>query len=276
MEGNFASRRMTIAARHLQESFIQVASPSFGSMETVRKILHGRGLEYATQPVRFHDNGRWLPRWSEWLVRPQRHWRLDTRSFLEGLISLGLNSELDKRVVVDAIYFMRRQPDLRVAINISADGLCSDELTDTLGSALDHHGVDGRNVFLEITEHRPIKSLEEAHRQAGRLMDLGIRLGMDHVGLRRQAATFALLEMNLLSYIKFGMGTLTRGYSTLVSGLLAAARDRNVDVIVTGIETSSQRAEILDLGVTGAQGYHWDIPEVEAIDFSGQDRQECA
>lgn len=241
--------------------------PSFGSLENARRSVQEHPLEYATQPIRRFEDGLWHPRRVEWLVRPQKHWQLNPGHFIHGLISIGLHVELDIRVIRDAIFFLSRNPGLSISVNVSADGICSQDLGEAILAKLSEHRVEGERLFLEVTEHRPIKSAESMIEQSDQLREAGVHIGLDHVGIAPLHVPLSLMELGCIDYLKLDARVATRSDGQL-DLLIRRARQLDIDLVVEGIENSKQCERLAELGIDMAQGYYWDIPEVEAFNFS--------
>ena len=236
---------------------------------SIRAAIWTRGIDYAVHPIRYYEFGHWREAWVEWLARPQRHWGVDADDLVNGMVSLGLQGDLDRRITADAVTYLSQTQRTAVAVNVVASSLADREFCNTLLVQLARHGVSPDRLALEITEHQPVTELAATAECADRLRAVGVRIGIDDLGRGWHAATTAL-ELGFLDYAKLDRCVFADARVDPLSrdrlrAVLHSARQRKLDVVAEGIQSEGELIHAEKLGIRYFQGYYWGGPRAVNI-----------
>ena len=154
-------------------------------------------------------------------------------------------------------------PDLRVAVNLSARQLLQQDLEKVVTRALRESGVDADRLILEITESMLVEDSEEVEQTLQGLKRIGVRLALDDFGtgysalgyLKRFPFDIVKVDRSFVS----GLGQ-DPGDSAIVGAVLGMAGALGMEVIAEGIETAEQVACLRELGAEYGQGYYFARP----------------
>jgi diguanylate cyclase (GGDEF)-like protein len=167
--------------------------------------------------------------------------------------------------------WQKHDGNLTIAVNLSAVDLLDLELADNLGAVLRLHGVDARNLCLEITESTIMGDVDRTHAVLDRLAGSGFRLSIDDFGTGY--SSLAYLKNLPVHEVKIDRA--------LVAGIVGSPQDRTIvratvemahslglEVVAEGVETSSQESLLRSFHCDHAQGFLYSRPipaeEVEA------------
>src|SRR5690606_5186782 len=133
--------------------------------------------------------------------------------------------------------WQRRQSSDRfvLRVNLSARQVAQPDLVPTVVSALDRAGVAPGSVCFEITETTLMSDAELSLAVLERLRGLGVELAIDG------------------SFVD-GVGDAPDDTS-IVEAIVRLAEALGMSVTAEGVETETQRAELLRLGCVRAQGF---------------------
>lgn len=191
--------------------------------------------------------------------------------FIDVAIDAGLMSAIGSAVLNDALSATAAlQLDRRgcfLSINTSAFELRRTGYVDELIEAVEAHGLAPSTVVVEITESTAL-AIEETPERLARLRAAGIRIALDDFGtgysslahLRELPIDIVKIDRSFVSEVTTDPVTqaMTRSLIELCSVL-------DLEVIIEGIESRAQCAEIRRLGGRTAQGYlfHRPMPVAE-------------
>jgi EAL domain-containing protein (putative c-di-GMP-specific phosphodiesterase class I) len=139
-----------------------------------------------------------------------------------------------------------------LAVNLDGEALASDEVTTALAA-----GASER-IVIELTEHVEIDDYPGLRRSLARLRDLGARLAIEDTGAGR--SSFAHILQLSPELLKLDLG-IVRGIDrhpvrrSLVTAVVASAKETGSRVCAEGIETADELAVLQGLGVHLGQGY---------------------
>ncbi len=226
-------------------------------------ILEDR-LLLALQPVVRLEDGH--PAFHEVLVRMRQedHAVIPPNAFLPAAEQLGLMPEIDAWVAKTALDLLRRRPELRLLINLSAASFEDDALLDLLETEL-RDGIGRGRVGFEITEATALQSHPRAARRLETLKNLGCLLALDDFG--SGFSSFARLRALPIDFLKID-GSLTRSIDTdapsrgIVQAIAHLAHALALDVIAEEVETEAVAEVLRDLGIRYAQGFRWGRPRL--------------
>lgn len=147
---------------------------------------------------------------------------------------------------------------LGFAFNLSLVQLRSDVFIDRLTARLRKHPLPASTLTFEITEDGPSTANSTEVEQLKALRRLGVRLSMDDFGTgysslwRLCQAPFSEIKMAQ----EFTKSIDSPGhYRTVMRQAVALAAHLDMQLVVEGIETELQRAQLVQMGVRCGQGY---------------------
>ena len=152
--------------------------------------------------------------------------------------------------------------DAFVSVNVSPRQLARPELAHRVASVLERTGLAADRLWVEITEDRPIDAGQDIA-DVQRLRDLGVHVALDDFGtgyagltyLQRLPADIVKIDREFVARVD--TDPVSRGIVGAVVGLAEVLRLR---IVAEGVETTSQAAALLALGITSAQGFLWGRP----------------
>lgn len=153
--------------------------------------------------------------------------------------------------------------DIRVAINLSAQQLHQSELIDTVRNALDQHGLNGKDLELEITESMVMEDPDLCIEQLRQLSAMGIRLAMDDFGtgysslsyLRRLPIDTLKIDRSFVHDIEMNAND-----AAICATTISMANTLGLDTVAEGIETEAQAERLRELQCDRFQGYLYARP----------------
>ncbi len=153
--------------------------------------------------------------------------------------------------------------DFTMAINISGKQILHPELIDQVVEAQTRHGVDAKDIELELTEQVFIENIETSKDFMSKVKEKGFSLSIDDFGVGYSS----------LSYLKhFPIDTLKidRSFIThlpddeddvkLVQAIISLAKNMDLHIVAEGIEEIAQLNFLASHGCNIAQGYFFSKP----------------
>jgi EAL domain-containing protein (putative c-di-GMP-specific phosphodiesterase class I) len=190
-----------------------------------------------------------LSRFDALLHRPPDEWFAEAHE-------LELGVELELTTIRAAIEALPRMPHAAaepyLSLNTSHRAAMSPDLADVLRP----HGA---RIVVEITEHERVEDYALLGSALDQLRTLGARIAIDDAG-----AGFASLRHTLQlspDIVKVDI-SLTRDIDkdrakrALASALISFADEMGMSIVAEGIETRSELATLLELGVPYGQGFY--------------------
>lgn len=158
--------------------------------------------------------------------------------------------------------FGRQAPGV-MCVNVSANQFSQGDLAGEIESMLRETGLEGAKLKLEITESVFIGDIVAAENTLKRLQAIGVQWSIDDFGtgysslscLHRLQADTVKVDRSFVSRL----GTAGNGVE-MVRAILALATSLGMDVVAEGVETSTQLAELQQLGCESAQGFYFSRP----------------
>jgi EAL domain-containing protein (putative c-di-GMP-specific phosphodiesterase class I)/ActR/RegA family two-component response regulator len=221
------------------------------SLERIREAIHGDVLDTVFQPIVDLADGRILG--VEALTRFMSRPRRSPDTWFTEAADHGLLTQLDLAAAGRALEHVERVPEsVYVAVNVSAESLCTPRLEQLLRTIPSHR------VVLELTERSPILDYEEATRCIRDLRAMGIRLAIDDVGRGFSGLEHVVkLSPDLLKFDRSLVGDVDSDdtKSALIARLTSFADERGMEVVAEGIETEAELDTLRALGVETGQGF---------------------
>ncbi|HEV3017697.1 MAG TPA: EAL domain-containing protein [Burkholderiaceae bacterium] len=233
----------------------------------LREALERRQLRLFYQPLVDSRTGRVngyeaLLRWSH----PERG-LLSPGAFLTVAEETGLIEPIGEWVLRQACAqcsnWHAHGYDGSVAVNLSARQFSQTAFLDTVKQSLEHCGLPGNFLELELTESLLVEPTEATMKLLHDLRDLGVRLAVDDFGTGY--SSFSYLKRYPLNTLKIAQPfveevAVASGDRAIVQAMVALARSMRLRTIAEGVEQASQAEALRDLGADMMQGYYFGRP----------------
>ncbi len=147
---------------------------------------------------------------------------------------------------------------IRMAVNVSARQLETDQFVSDVSDALAHSGLDAQALTLEITETTLMRDPEETARRLRAIKDLGVRIAIDDFGTGY--SSFAHLQRFPLDALKidrsfiFQLAENPEG-ETLLRTLVKLGKALSMETVAEGIEREHQLSLLREERCDSGQGY---------------------
>ena len=182
--------------------------------------------------------------------------------FLPSAERFGLMRSIDKWVVENAIEILgrqlRRKPDTRFSINLSAKSLEDTTMFEVITQALKQHNVNPKNVTFEITENTAIANMGSAVDFLNKVRALGCQTALDDFGVGY--SSFAYLKDLPVDLIKID-GSFVRNMQkdalqyAMVRSMNDVAHALGKQTVAEYVENADCLAQLQEMGVDYVQGY---------------------
>ncbi|MFP5381101.1 MAG: EAL domain-containing protein [Gammaproteobacteria bacterium] len=149
-------------------------------------------------------------------------------------------------------------PDLRVAVNLSARQFAEPGLAQSVATALQTSGLAARNLELELTESMIMQDPDQSGQTLANLKRMGITLAVDDFGTGYSSLAYLRrFPIDTLKIDRSFVGELTSNPddAAICASIIAMAHSLRLKVIAEGIETDSQLGFLVQRGCNSAQGY---------------------
>lgn len=158
-------------------------------------------------------------------------------------------------------YWNREYEHLRplaVTVNVSSRQFLDDGLVNAVKFALDHSGLDPRNLILEITEGTMLKDTEATVSKLRELRALGVRLAIDDFGTGYSSLSYLhKFPIDVLKIDKSFIDKISQGRegAAMTRAIISMSETLHLGTIAEGIEDPEQIAMLQGLGCEMGQGY---------------------
>jgi EAL domain-containing protein (putative c-di-GMP-specific phosphodiesterase class I) len=168
----------------------------------------------------------------------------------------------------DAARWCRADPNLTIAVNISARQLVSETLIEDVTSSLTSSGLDPARLILEITESVLVHDFEATRARLCALKAIGVSLAIDDFGTGYSSLSYLRhLPFDILKIDRSFIEQLPGEGLPLARSIVRIAEALQLEVVAEGVEEQSQVHELTRLGCRHAQGYLFAKPQPsETID----------
>jgi diguanylate cyclase (GGDEF)-like protein len=184
----------------------------------------------------------------------------------------GLIHRIGEWVLREACFFARRLVDqgwanIRVAINVSAKQVSTDDFVAIVCSAVNAAGIEPQQLDIEITESVFMTSMDDAIRKLEQLKKFGVHLSLDDFGTGFSSLTYLrLLPFDTLKIDKTFIDLIETDYqgANIIDTIISMAQMNNMSVVAEGVETEKQLEYLINKKCDCIQGYLFSKPSVEA------------
>lgn len=156
----------------------------------------------------------------------------------------------------------------RVAVNVSLHQFRQADFAEKVATTLAAHGLEGRQVILELTESAVMEDSEQSLRSVARLRELGIELAVDDFGTGYSSLSyltrFPLNELKVDRSFLAGVNS-DRHSATVVAAIISMGHQLGLRVVAEGVETEQQLQFLREHHCNEYQGYLCSkpLPDVE-------------
>jgi EAL domain-containing protein (putative c-di-GMP-specific phosphodiesterase class I) len=178
--------------------------------------------------------------------------------FLPAVVHTPVMHDVTAWVLDQACADAVRLAPAAVAINVAAIDVARPVLVDLVREALTRHGLNGRQLAIELTEHAAVQAMDQAVRVLEQLRALGIELCLDDFGTGYSSLLY--LRDLPLSHVKIDR-TFVAGIvdneddRAIVRSVIALAHQVGLSVVAEGVERSDQLRFLRNAQCDLAQGY---------------------
>jgi diguanylate cyclase (GGDEF)-like protein len=158
---------------------------------------------------------------------------------------------------------------LTVWVNLSRRQLTEPDLVIQIEAAMARHGALPHQIGLEVTENALISDPSQAASILNRLRRLGLKIAVDDFGtgysslghLRQYPVDVLKIDR---SFVK-GLTDSDPASIALTQTIVQLAQNLHLDIVAEGIEDTTQRRALLEMGCTLGQGYLFSHPLDPAV-----------
>lgn len=252
---------------HFHENLQPLLSNNFSLTiaEEVRAALRYDRFCLAFQPIIDAQTGQ--AAFHECLARIRREdgSLLPAGAFIPTAEQMGLMREIDEHILRLAIYELRKDASLRLAINLSAYNVGNGPWLNCLRKLLAETPAVGKKLLIEITETAALADVQQAAAFVTDLRALGCQVALDDFGAGY--TSYRQLHLLPVDIVKidgsFAQGVATNiGNQLFVRTLIELAKGFGLATIAESIETAEDAEMLKQFGVTYLQGYHFAKPEI--------------
>lgn len=236
----------------------------------LRRILRDASISTVFQPVIDLDTGD--PIGYEALARGPKDSALEMPATLFATSArLGISADLDRlcrNVAIRAAAEVVRAAGTKIFLNALPASLADAGWTEgTVAEELERVAISRNDLVIEVSERTADGDLETLSRACGLLRQRGFEVALDDVGTGYASlATASRLQPR---WLKLSPG-IVRGISlspiqrSVVSSILAVARQVEADVVAVGVETDADADALRSTGARYAQGFLFAGPSAAA------------
>ncbi|MEV4705699.1 bifunctional diguanylate cyclase/phosphodiesterase [Actinoplanes sp. NPDC049316] len=153
--------------------------------------------------------------------------------------------------------------DVPVSVNVSARSLLDATFPAQVADALRRHRMVPAQLVLEITESMAVSDQGVVDEVLAALRDLEVQISVDDFGTGFSSLAFVTrVRVDELKVDRSFVTEMTdsAAAAAVVRGAVELGARLGARVVAEGVETADQRAALLALGCTAAQGYHFSRP----------------
>ncbi|MBW3585373.1 MAG: EAL domain-containing protein [Cyanobacteria bacterium 0813] len=162
------------------------------------------------------------------------------------------------------------QPDLRVAVNVSARQFQQFNLLEMVANCLEKTGLAPKYLELEITETTAMQDVDYTTKVLKELQNMGVQIALDDFGTGYCSLNYLKkFPLNILKIDRSFVNELTTDpcERAIANAVATLGRDLNLSVVAEGVETQEQLECLRSLHCQEIQG-HYFSPALSAEDAS--------
>ncbi len=243
-----------------------MASRDEDVMTMVRQALDAQNCILAFQPI-VHAAAPDKVAFYEGLIRVRDDAGriIPAHHFMNDIEETDIGREIDAASLLLGLQILRRQPELRLSINVSARSLGDGKWRRILNQHLMKDESVGERLILEFTESSAMMLHEVVQRFMSELQPRGVAFALDDFGAG--GTSFRHLQDFFFDIVKidrtFINGIADRVDNQVVTAaLLAVARQFEMVTVAAGVESAEDAAMLRHLGVDCLQGFYTGAPRL--------------
>ncbi len=154
----------------------------------------------------------------------------------------------------------RRNPSLRMFVNLSARQLAHPDIVHDVALALRSSGLDASRLVLEVTETAMMRDIDEAVATLDALRRLGVRIAIDDFGTGFSSLSYLRqLPIDMLKIAKPIVDLIceTPQDTAFVKGVIELGHVVGLTVVAEGVECVEQYAHLVEMGCDLVQGFYY-------------------
>lgn len=193
-------------------------------------------------------------------------------AFLPAAVRFGLMAEIDSWLIERAIAELARYradaPDLRFALNLSANAFEAENLSAFVRAEMHRHNVPASAVMFEITESLAARHLNHVEKQIASFRELGCEVALDDFGTGY--SSFSYLQQLSVDYIKID-GAFIKDIvknpvdQKMVQMICEIGREAGMMIVAEYVQDYKTFRMLGGLGVDYAQGFYIGRPTATPI-----------
>lgn len=237
-------------------------SADVGWMNKLRKAIDEDEFELRFQPINNIASGETTHHEVLIRARSAEGKLVSPDAFLPSAVRFGLMSEIDLWVVRHAAQayaeHSQKHPDLRLAINLSANAFENENLPATVEATFKEHNVPADHIILEITESLAIRRPLHVERQIATLRKLGCEVALDDFGTGY--SSFSHLQKLHFDYIKID-GAFVEDLPNnpvdqkMIKLIAEVGHEAGMKIIAEFVQNADTLSILEELGVDMVQGF---------------------
>ena len=185
------------------------------------------------------------------------------RAFIGAVEATEAGLELDRAALALGLEALRRDPGLRLAVNMSARSIGAVRWMETLATGLAQDDTLAERLILEITEASAMAMPELVTAFMTGLQRRGISFALDDVGAGQTSFRyFRDFSFDMVKIDRQFIANVHRDADNqiLVRALVMIARQFDMFVVAEGVELADEAAWLRQHGVDCLQGYLFGLP----------------
>jgi len=233
-------------------------------LSMVRDALNANDCRLALQPVRAAQKG-YPVAFHECLIRVMdgNGRIIPAAQFMGEIEETSLGRDIDTASLRLAFVMLRRSPDLRLSVNVSARSLGDAAWRRILDQELAHPDMAVDRLILEISEDSAMKLPEVVIRFMEEMQPYGLAFALDDFGAGMTA--FRYLKDFFFDLVKVDAHFTRNIHSdpdnqVLTEALITVAHQFEMFAVAEGIESQEEADFLISIGVDCLQGYHFGVP----------------
>lgn len=235
-------------------------------LSMVRRAIDRREVLLAFQPV-VQTSRPERPAFHEGLIRllDETGRIIPARDFIDEVECSELGRKIDCLALELGLNALSEDPNLRLAINMSARSIGYPNWMRTLNTGLACDSTAAERLILEITESSAMQMPEVVTTFMSELQDRGLSFALDDFGAG--STSFRYLREFYFDILKID-GQFIRGIAdnpdnqVLTAALISIARHFDMFTVAESVESAADAAYLCELGIDCMQGYHFGAPTV--------------
>lgn len=182
----------------------------------------------------------------------------------------GIIVQLGQWVLKQACHQLKQWHDeldldfpLSMSVNVSKRQVAEAGFVDVVKKVLEETKLDGEYLRLEITESVIMANADTVTTVLNQIKELGVQLYMDDFGTGYSSLSYLhRFPIDVLKIDREFMSTMNanKNYAGVVQTVVVLAHNLNMEVIVEGVETRDQLAQLITLDCDKAQGFYFSEP----------------